>query len=123
MPTAGQVGRIANRVKSYQNEYDKMRTSNIKGTITNVMTVRKRSEQPQSEREGVQKEDQLKEGIQTLRQWGRPLLSIDESKGRPIASQAGDTFDDIALRLTKSGFRLPDNYVSLFQGTTSRQHR
>ena len=56
-----------------------------------------------------------------IRQWGRPLREIDESKGKPMASQTKDTFDDIAISLEKNEFCEPVN--SIFKRTVSRQQR
>lgn len=42
-----------------------------------------------------------------IRRWGRPVKEVDESRGRPTATAAKDTFDDIAIQLEKNNFRDP----------------
>ena len=116
--------KIEHRVKSYQQEYEQLRRKNLKGSIADPLEALVRKNESQ-----VNIVDELTKGQQPVREhqrgrkWGRPIKSIDDSRGQPMASQAQDTFDDILLQFAKQGYQMPQQFVSVFKGNVSRTKR
>jgi len=98
-----------------------MRRKNLRDTTNNPMTVQLKASDETVE--DIQKNQQQISELYEQREEAKGFRqsATDFNKAQPIATAAKDTFDDINLKMAKTGYRMPEDYVSVFKGGVTRE--